>query len=602
MLVVLKMTIGYTGRQGGTMQGKALISTVLVVMLAAAGTVVAQEVTLPLDRYENLHARAHPQPTPTPKPAAGYSVDQVRLEIVAGRDSARVVQELHLYLLSNDWQEIPLAASGTVIAAELGGLEGRVNADRGWTLTVRGNGRHRVRLESLLPLVANEEATRPTWSLALELPRAAVVQGEIKVSQEVEEVELLAGGIWREHGRQGWLFAGEPGTTLRAQLLGKAIRPQRSSLPLRLSVVSGNLATISRTRIKLLTHLDLQIVQGSLDELTIALPEGFEVVSLAGDAIAGWNVAENRLLVTPLTTIESSLHLRIHLGAEASNQLDSPLLVPDGAWRVLAASAVKIEGDGLLELVDRGSGRLPDERELVQLPQRVTSASSYTMVVPDRGRPPCWEVTWPEAAEVLAAQVDRMLVDLMAGDNGTAAYQVWVTVRSTGATSITLGVPPGFRLLSAGRDATPLIPGIAAHGLALPLTASPSPQVVHLAGLITLQVPAGTGSLLLPTPSLSAPASRVEVRALLPGGRTYSLGNPALHGAVSSPPRVTTATGKSSKLALQTGFVTTGGYQADLFTTEADVVKIEASWSALSSTPDPVAVEVKARSEKEEWF
>jgi hypothetical protein len=579
-----------------------LVCIVLLSLVTVAA--FAQEVTLPLDRYEKLHARAHPSPTPTPEPVAGFSLDEARLEIHVGDESARVVQELRMVLLSDDWQEIPLATAGTFIAADLGTLEGRVTTAAGWTLTVRGRGHHQVRLESLLPLTSNEEATRPTWSLVLELPRAAVAGGVIKVSDSVEDAEIISGAIWRSRGRE-WQLVADPGSTLRVRLLGKAVRPERSTLPLRYSVVTGNLLEVSRTRIKLTSHLGLAVIQGSLEELQVPLPPGFDVVSLGGDEVAGWNVEDQRLLITPLTAVESSLDLEVDLSAEASNQLTSLMLVPEQAWQVLAATAVKVEGDGLLELVERGSGRLPDDRERGRLPQQITRASSYTMVVPDLDQPPRWQVTWPDTTEVLGAQVDRVLVDVMAGEAGKAAYQVWLKVRSTGATSITVGVPPGFELMAAGRDRTPLLPGVGGQGLALPLVASSATQVVHLAGLIPMQIPS-EGTLSVPIPALSAPVSRVEARAVLPGGRSYTVSNRAQQGSVSNPPQVaseTSVSGKSAQLIAQTSVgIIRGGYQPQLFSAPAGAVLIEASWNALSSRPDPVAIAVKPRSQRKEWF
>jgi hypothetical protein len=586
------------------MKGRSLVCFALLALVTSA--TYGQEVTLPLDRYEKLHARAHPAPTPTPAPVVGFSLDEAWLEIHVGDESARVVQELRMVLLSDDWQEIPLAAAGTFIAADLGGLEGRVTTGTGWTLTMRGRGRHQVRLESLLPLASNEEATRPTWSLALEVPHAAVARGVIKVSDAVENAEIVSGAIWRNRGQaSGWRFVADPGTTLRARLLGKAVRPERSTLPLRFSVVTGNLLEISRTRVRLTSHLGLTVIQGSLEQLEVPLPPGFEVITLGGDEVAGWNVEDRKLLITPLTAVEGSLELRVDLSSEAGDHLNSLLLVPEQAWQVLAATAVKVEGDGLLELVERGSGRLPDNRERARLPQQITGASSYAMVVPDLAQPPRWQVTWPDSTEVLAAQVDRVVVDVMAGEAGSAAYQVWLKVRSTGATSLTVSVPPGFELVTAGRDRTPLLPGVAGDDLALPLIASASSQVVHLAGLIPMQIPAD-GTLSVPVPALSAPVSRVEVRVLLPGGRSYTVSNRAQQGSVSSPPQATSeanVSGKRAQLVAQTGVATSrGGYQPRMFSAPAGAIKVEASWSALSSQPDPVTISVKPRSERKEWF
>ena len=44
---------------------------------------------------------------------------------------------------------------------------------------------------------------------------------------------------------------------------------------------------------------------------------------------------------------------------------------------------------------------------------------------------------------MLAAQVDRLLVDVLLGDSGTAHYQVWAEVRNRGEEHLTVRLPAG---------------------------------------------------------------------------------------------------------------------------------------------------------------
>lgn len=143
--------------------------------ILCAGAATAQQVTFSLPEYEALRARANPTPEVVAPPAAPWALESLDLKIEAGPASARVSQTLVLTLYGSGWQTIPLGDLGAFTGAALGALEGRVEApEKGAAvLKVRGAGRHAVRLESVVSLVRDEEATRPTWRLSLAPPPCA---------------------------------------------------------------------------------------------------------------------------------------------------------------------------------------------------------------------------------------------------------------------------------------------------------------------------------------------------------------------------------------------------------------------------------------------
>ncbi len=124
---------------------------VLVLQPLAAG---AQQVTLPLNQYEELRSRASPAPDASVAPPAPFALELADFEVKAGSESARVVQTLHFTLYDDRWQTVPLGEAGAFIRADFGGGEGRVQmAEKGWSLQVRGRGRHEVKLESVVPVI-----------------------------------------------------------------------------------------------------------------------------------------------------------------------------------------------------------------------------------------------------------------------------------------------------------------------------------------------------------------------------------------------------------------------------------------------------------------
>ncbi|HEX5715776.1 MAG TPA: hypothetical protein VF179_06435 [Thermoanaerobaculia bacterium] len=571
------------------------------------------QVTMPLAEYEALRGRANPDAEPNPKPPAPFAFETADLVISMDGESARIVQTLGLTLFADGWQKVPLGEAGSFIAAKFGGLDGRVNvAEDGWSLQVQGRGRHQVILESVVPVRRDETSTRPTWQLGLHLPPAAVVRGRIEVPDTVEmmveEVELEGAGLV-QRGEGSWSFVAAPtpepvGFTLR----GRRTLPERAQLPLRFETTSATAAVLSRTRLEVHGWIEARVAQGRLPELRVPLPTGFEVVSVQGP-IAGWNVAGGRLVVTPLEPVESSLAIRIGLSAQPVQEFVSPLLVPADSHRTLLLTKAALRGDGLLELTDPGAVRAPAESETTGLSEDVRGAPGGLVAVLDPARPPRWRAEWADRTEVLAAQVDRLLVDVLVGESGRAAYQLWAEVRNRGAQQLVVTPPPGFELVAGHRDGEPVSPGAAGAGLAVPLSSGEGSQVIHLAGLLPVQLPKGKGDLSLPLPALSAPAARVEVRLVLPGGREYELAEASRAGSIGTPPGHAARSERrvqilnSNMIAKQVlSLPDMKAASSSLFPMPPGFCQLQAVWSALSPTPGPLAVRIENDKENLEWF
>ncbi|MEA2561045.1 MAG: hypothetical protein QOH06_2549 [Acidobacteriota bacterium] len=582
---------------------------VLYVMCVFFSLAAGAQVTMPLADYEALRDRANPEAEPNPKPPAPFAFETADLVISADGESARIVQTLGLTLFADGWQKVPLGEAGSFIAAKFGGLDGRVNvAEDGWSLQVQGRGRHQVILESVVPVRRDETATRPTWQLGLRLPPAAVVRGRIEAPESVEEVELEGAGLVRK-SEGSWSFVAAPtpepvGFTLR----GRRTLPERAQLPLRFETTSATAAVLSRTRLQVYGWIEARVAQGRLPELRVPLPAGFEVVSVQGP-IAGWNVTGGRLVVTPLEPVESSLAIRIELSAPPVQEFVSPLLVPADSHRTLLLTKAALRGDGLLELTDPGAVRAPAETETAGLSDDVRGAPGGLVAVLDPAKPPRWRAEWADRTEVLAAQVDRLLVDVVVGESGRAAYQLWAEVRNRGAQQLVIIPPPGFELVAGHRDGEPVSPGAAGAGLAVPLSSGEGSQVIHLAGLLPVQLPKGKGDLSLPLPALSAPAARVEVRLVLPGGREYKLAEATRAGSIGAPPghaarsarrdEVLTANMIAKQVLSLPGVAVTA---SSLFPLPPGFCQIQAVWSALSPTPGPLAIRIENDKEDLEWF
>ena len=560
----------------------------------------AQQVTLPLARYDELRGLASPGAAEAPAPAQPVAFERATLNVTVGETSARIAQDLTLAVYGDGWRNLPVANAGTYIDAAFGSAEGRLADD---AITLRGTGRHDLRLASVVPVTFDETATRPTWRLQLQAPAAAVVRGVVEAPPGVDEVRA-EGALLEPAAGGGWSFVAEPGSEMAFTLFGKATVPERDSLPLRYQAVSAVSLEVSRSRQRARAWLEGQVLQGRLERWIVPLPAGFEVIDVDGEAIAGWALDAGRLVVTPRAAVSDRFALEVELSGGGTTELVSPVLRPEGAASMLVASKVHTTGDGLLELLTAGSGRAPEPQQAADFPAAFRLAPGMPLVMSAEGPAPRWQVSWSEGTEVLATQVDRLLIDVLVGDSGRAAYQLWAEVRNRGVMELTVGLPAATELIAARRDGRRIQPGRSGDAWVLPLNATASRQVIHLSGLVPLAMPDGSGHLDLPLPRLSAPASRIEARVLLPGERRYVLDDALRRGAVQ-PPAEPSASAAPSALAQWLGGVAVQGPAvggADFLPRPPGFEVIEAAWSALSKAPEPLRLRIVDDAEKRGWF
>ncbi len=573
----------------------------------------AQEVTLPLERYEELRARARPAPETPARPPTPFALESAEIEVNVGRQSARVAQRLTLSIYAQEWVRVPLPPLGSLTSIALGALEGRIENTSTMTLVARGRGRHQLRIHSVVPLKEDPAAARATRNVDLALPAAAAVTGTVVVPEDVQEVSFVSGGLSRgSPAPRRHDFVGRSGAKLELRLLGRGRVAERTRLPLKYNAVSYTVAELARTRTRLAGRVEFQIASGQAESLELELPRGFDVVSVMPSSV-GWTLEGRRLVLTPPVPVADRLAVDVILTGEPQQDFRLPLLVPKGAARATLLAAVHVLADGIPELADPGSSRKAEPAELALVPEELRQAKAPFFLVRDPERAPRWTVQWSEGAEVLPAQIDRLVVNALVGSAGKAAYQLWAAVRSSGATELVFQLPPSLELLGVERDGVPIVPGTSEEGLTIPLGAGGEAQLVHLSGLLSGVVLPAEGEIAVPLPSTSAPIGRVEVAVRLPADSSYSLVNADRSGRVSQLPQprapILTGTGASQAAEAQSLGILSRGRggihrpQPVWFEAPPQSVLLEAAWSAVSSNLGPLSIRVKPpRERKEEWF
>ncbi|MCB1036646.1 MAG: hypothetical protein KDD47_22665, partial [Acidobacteria bacterium] len=485
------------------------LSFLLALALGAPGGGSAQEVTLPLERYDQLRAKAFAEAPEPPPPAVPVAFEEAMLEVEVGEARALVRQRLTLSVRGEAWQTLSLPALGTFVSAQLGDLEGVVRPGSPWALHLTGEGRHQLVLESVVPVEEDTAAVRPTWHMELELPRAAAVRTEIVAAAGIDELEASAGALVVQQGKNRWSLVAEPGEVVALTLLGAAAAPERSDRPLAFEASVATAQEVRRTATRADAWITLRIRQGSLESVEIPLPEHLELVDVAGESLGGWEVEEGRAKIQPRRPMTGEWEVRLSFAGPPVTTFSDLVLAPDGAASVRYFAKARVRGDGLLSLASPGSGRWAEARQEARLPLAFRETEGRTSAVADPGNPPRWEVSWADGAEVLAAQVDLLTVEVLVGESGRAFYQLWAEVRSSGAAALDVEAPAAFELTASHRDGVELTPGRQGTSLRLPLRRADTPQIVYLAGFLPLPLPAGGGRFEVPLPSFSAPVAEV---------------------------------------------------------------------------------------------
>lgn len=600
-------------------------------LLGASAPLEAWQVTLQLDRYENLRQRAFPRPEPPLQPPATLAFEEARLRVEVGEQSARVIQELTISLLNADWHEIPLASSGTFVAADFAGAEGYLKADEGWMLRLRGLGRHTITVESAASLVEDSGASRRTAWLSLELPPAALVSGSLMAPPWVREAELrevddqgvaaTSPGVLTAaatpkalHASKTWSFLGRPGRHHRLTFWGPSSAPDRQRLPLRFEALSATVTRMGRTRGEVEGWIAVKVLQGKLDRLSVQVPSPLQVIAVEGESVAGWQLKGASLEVTPLEDDPQELVFHVEMTGPPLVDFTSPVLIPQGAVRSRLYAKVSALGDGFLQWVDPGDSWVEPE-EKGDLPSAFIQAEGLNLRLPVGERFPTWKLAWSEGVKVLAAQIDRALVDVVVGTSGEAFYQLWIAARSRGISTLEVSLPIGFSLATSYRDGKAvtlgstarLLGAVAGSGqevLVFPLSAAGGRQVLYLSGRLPLELPKGAGSMVVPVPAFSVPVAAVQARVALPVGRQARLVEAGREGSVGKPPVVagSSSTTPLAELLGAAGSTSWTTKNPKLLSPLVGYRVVEAAWSALTATPSPVVLELIRSSQESRWF
>ena len=436
----------------------------------------AGTVTLTRTDYDGLLDLASRRPRPpdgAPLPAALTRAD-IRARIAAGTVRATMTVDGEVFQAGT--VKVPLIKDATLLDAR--------TADRPLPLIAEGNA-HVALVAGPASFSATLEwgssiTTSPgRGSFVLPVPPAGSVTATFDVPGEQSDLRVSPGLVLRRTSAGGRTIIEatlDPGSPTQVWWSSRETGPAAAPRDTRLLADMKTLVTIGDADLRLLSLVDLTVVQGEPTEFEIRIPSGYEVAGVTGSSLDRSEQQGERVLLVVSSPARRRHQFLLNLeraGAGGSFELQTGLPSVPAAQR--ETGEVAIEGIGTLEIsaADVPGLRRMDVREVdpaLTSVARQSLLSAYRYQRSATGVPAlALKVTrFPDAA-VLAAIAERAVATTLVTSTGRALTEVTLWLRNRAQPFMKVSLPPGASMLSVEVAGSPAKPAEGVDGMRVPL-------------------------------------------------------------------------------------------------------------------------------------
>jgi hypothetical protein len=503
--------------------GWCLVGTVPIAAQAPApdGWVV-----LPVDEYRGLRDRSLGVAPPVPAPPVDATLTRVDYELRAEGESITGRALLTVDVLRDGWTRVPIPAGLMVRDARVDGQPVAIIEDGPPHLLLPRAGRVAVTLDLVVPLAASAgtegmtlpASAAPITRVAFVLPRTGV---DLTVSNGfvAERVEQADESRWAVFGR--------PNQPL-ALSWKRRVDDRRATLPLRIRARVSQFVGLAEEAGQVSASVRVEVVQGAVQDITLALAPGLVVNQVDGATVADWQAADAVLRVRLLEPVvsEAAFVVQAEMRAPRDGTIAVPIVrVPD-AERESGGVAVDVLGAG--EIAGREARGL-EPADPSELGEVIAGRESPSMIAfrlrPLGGREArglAVTVVRYTPQAVLVANVEEARYHLLAAENGRLLVKADYAIRNNQRSFLKVSLPPGASVWSAEVGGQPIRPGVAENdAVLLPLDKGRVGQdaPTFAVELVYLQraVPwADKGRATIDLPALDLPVSRTGLRIFYP--------------------------------------------------------------------------------------
>ena len=314
-------------------------------------------------------------------------------------------------------------------------------------------------LETGTPLVM----TPGRGSFTIAVPPAGSATATIDIPGDQMDVRLSRGLILRRSSAGGRTIVDatlDPGSSTQVSWTTRESAPTGAPRDVRMLADLKTLVTIGEADLRLVTLVDLNVIQGEPTEVVVQLPEGYELAGVTGTSLEGWEERGRQAVLfvaAPSQRRHQFLLTLTQSTAGGSFKLETAFPTLPAAQR--ETGEVAFEGVGTLEIA---SSEMPglrrmDVREVdrsAPFARAAIVARGVSLSAHDGNSAALTlDVTrFPDAA-VLAAVAERAVVTTLVTSEGRALTEVTLWVRNRAQPFMKVALPAGASicLLRRGR-------------------------------------------------------------------------------------------------------------------------------------------------------
>ena len=404
------------------------------------------------DRLIDLAGRPPTTPEQAPLPAA---LTRASLRVTVNGAMANASIQVNGDVLRAGTIKVPLISGATLLSATM--------SDRPLPLLAEGDthvamlsgpGSFAATLEAGVPLVVAPGRA----SFSLPVPPAASATATIDVPGDQADVHLSPGlvlGRTSANGRTVVDVTLVPGTPAHVWWTNRDNAPAATTRDVRTLANLQTLITIAEAEVRLLTLVDLNVVQGQLNEVRVGLPAGYEVTGVTGVTIEGRDQRGTELVLALNPSQQRHQFLVALERSTGGGSFAYQTAFPTVRAAQRETGEIAIEGTGTLDVTatDMPGLRRMDVREvnaaLASIArQSLLAAFRYQRTAESTPLLSLDVKRFPDAA-VLAAAADRAVATTLVTSEGRALTEVTLWIRNRAQPFVKVTLPPGASMLSA---------------------------------------------------------------------------------------------------------------------------------------------------------
>lgn len=464
---------------------RTLTFAIAVSIATPAATAFAQAVppgssgTVTLSRtdYDRLLDLASQRPPGAATAPAAAALARAEIRVRAGATTARATMRLDGEVFRPGVAKVPLIQGATVLDARMDNRPLPIVVE-GDTLIalMAGPSTFSATLETGSPLAFSPGRA----SFSLPVPHAGSATASIDVPGEQADVRVSGGVILRRVSANGRTVVDVALPTGRAAEVWwsthEAAPATGAPRDVRLLADVKSVVTIGEADVRLVSLITATVVQGEPARIEVAIPPGYDVVSVSGASLDRSETQPGRAilyLTDPAARRHQFLVSLERAHAEGSFKLETGLPAIPAAQR--ETGEVAIEGIGTVEI---SSPEMPGLRriDVRELDPALTSVARDAMLAAYRyqrvtDEPPIVTVDVRRFANapVLAAVAERAVATTLVTAEGRALTEVTLWLRNSAQSFMKVALPPGASIVSVEIAGSPAKPVEGADGNRIPL-------------------------------------------------------------------------------------------------------------------------------------